>query len=446
MKPVPSADEKDVAPGLAWLLGRVNYERLGLPDSRTLRLDRTRQLAGAMGDPQNRLRIVHVGGTNGKGSTASAIAEILRETGSRVGLHTSPHLVRLNERFVVDGQAIADDALSALLDATRRQVEELERRTPGQPPLTFFEITAAMVFEHFARSRCDFAVVEVGMGGRLDATNIVDPEVSVVTNVGLDHQRSLGLTVTAIAREKAGIVKPGRPVVSAATQPEVVAVLRAAADRARADLRLLGTDFRLRPDGDRFVFEDGSGAVAKLALRHRSDEQVANQACALMAALTVCGEGTSLPSAKRLSAALDRYALPGRGELMGEGVPVILDGAHNGPAVAALSRRIRAEHAGRRPKILVFGCSADKDWATLLDALLPWCDRIVCTAVADNRRALDPQAAARHLADRGFRDVSAMDDPRQALHQARHDAGASGLVVVAGSLYLVGAVRGECGP
>ena len=204
---------------------RVNYEQRS-PKPSDLKLDRMRALLARLGDPQQYLRIVHVAGSKGKGSTSAMLAAILRRAGYRTGLYTSPHLCRVEERIQVDGAAISAEELAVLMEDLRPAVEALDARRPaGTAGVTFFEIATALGLLHFIRRRVEAAVLEVGLGGRFDATNVCSPLVAVLTSISYDHQQQLGNTLASIAREKAGIVKPGRPTVSGVRAPEARAVI-----------------------------------------------------------------------------------------------------------------------------------------------------------------------------------------------------------------------------
>src|SRR5262245_2425150 len=227
---------------LAFWYGRVNYERQAAQPG-DLKLDRMRALLHRLGDPHDRLRTVHVAGSKGKGSTCAMLASVLRAAGYRTGLFTSPHLVDVRERIQIDGELIAEGELAALMEEIRPAAEALEAE--GQPP-TFFEVGTALGFLHFRRQRCDVAVVEVGLGGRFDSTNVLTPLVSVVTSISLDHTAILGDQVEKIAFEKAGIIKAGVPVVSGVTDPAAQEVIRRVAAERGAPLTQLGTDFHYR--------------------------------------------------------------------------------------------------------------------------------------------------------------------------------------------------------
>ena len=361
-------------------------------------LARPRRVARALGHPQDAFRAIHVAGTNGKGSTAALIESALRAAGVRTGLYTSPHLVRFTERIAVAGREIARADIV-------RAVDEVERAAAGEP-LTFFEIATLAAFQHFREQSVEVAVVEVGLGGRLDATNLLPaPLACVLCSLALDHQSYLGGDLKSIAAEKAGIIKPGCPVVAALPEdPAAAQVITERAAAVGAPLRFLGRDFDARdvpPLALAGAHQRHNGALAK-------------------AALEAAGLGVS-PDA--LARGFREVRWPGRLERLGD---VLLDCAHNPDAAAALALTLV------EPPSLVFGALADKDAAGMLAALAPKAARIWLTA-PPSPRAADPAALAAL-----WPGARVEPDPAAALAAAR---ARGGTVLVTGSTYLVGAVR-----
>jgi dihydrofolate synthase/folylpolyglutamate synthase len=391
-----------------------------------LGLDTPRRLLADLGDPQSAYPAVHVAGTNGKGSTCVLLEAVLRAAGRAVGRYTSPHLEDFRERIAVDGRPITD----AELVRHAARVHEAARRL--DLPVTYFEAATALAFLHFAGAPVDAAVVEVGLGGRLDATNVLSPQVSVITNVTLEHTKHLGDTVTAVAGEKAGIVKPGVPVVTAA-RGEALEVVRAAAARHGAPLFVLGEDFAI-PDGEPFAYDGPGGPLDGVALGLAGRHQHENAALALAAAaLFLDGhlpEGTA--------AALAGARWPGRLEPVAAAAPVLLDCAHNGAAARTLAAHLAETPGG--PLWLVLGVLADKDFDPIAEALCPLAARVILTAPDTPRRGdLAAQAAA---ARRHARDVAVVEGVAAAVDLAvREAAAAGGSVVVTGSIYTVGETR-----
>ncbi len=386
-------------------------------------LERMERALEALGHPERGYPVLHVGGTNGKGSTCAMAAAALSEAGHAVGLYTSPHLVRFNERIQVRGVEIDDGALAATVDEIRRACPWHEAGEEGDR-LTYFEFATLAGLVHFARAGVDVAVVEVGLGGRFDATTAVAPEVTAVARIGLDHTQLLGDTVEQIAFEKAGIFKAGVPAVVHAHQPPgALEILRAEATRRRAPLVLAAAGWD-GPVALRGPHQRGNAALAAAALRE------------LARAGVPVGE-------EAIARGIAKARWPGRLE---EVAGVLLDGAHNPDGAAALAASLRVLHSGR-PVELVFGVLADKDHAGMLRALVPVARRlhVVAPATPRARATADVLAHARALG--ASADVHA--DVAEALACARRAAADGALVCVAGSLYLVGEARamlGEAGP
>jgi dihydrofolate synthase / folylpolyglutamate synthase len=378
-------------------------------------LERMQRALDALGRPERGYAILHVGGTNGKGSACAMAAAALAAAGHRVGLYTSPHLARFNERIQVDGAEIADEALAARVDAVRRVCPWHDADGEGDR-LTYFEFATLAALLHFAEAAVDVAVVEVGLGGRFDATNAIVPRVTAIARIGLDHTQLLGDTVEAVAFEKAGIFKPGVPAIVHALQPP------GALDVLRREAARRGAPFAVAP-------ADVAGPVALLGPHQRAN---AGLAAAALGALDEAGVAVP-PAAVAAGIASARW--PGRLE---ELAGVLLDGAHNPQGAAALAAALPALRPGR-PVELVFGVLADKDHAGMLSALAPAVRRLHLVAPASPRA----RPAAELLALAAARGVAAdvHGDVASALACARAAAWDAGTVCVAGSLYLVGEAR-----
>lgn len=389
-------------------------------------LETIRGMLGALGNPERRFRVVHVGGTNGKGSVSAMIASALRAAGHRTGLYTSPHLVRFHERIQVDGVDIAGGDLARAMARIRPALDAF-------PEATYFEVATALALQHFADAGVEVAVLEVGLGGRLDATNVIaSPLVTVVTNVTLEHTEVLGDTVEAIAREKGGIVKPGVPLVTGATGP-ALQELRAIADAQKTPVLALGEDFVPQPIGA----DDAGQALEVHGLRELGEVRVpllgahqAENAALALAALDACdAAGVRVPpDAVRAGLAATRW----RGRLERRG-RVLLDGAHNPAGAVALAQFLKDR--GIRP-VLVFGALADKDWRAMIEVLAPHARDAIATR-PPSPRALDPMEAARAFSQSGIFGM-VVEDVGHALRTAEGIAGPDGTVLVTGSLYLVG--------
>ena len=389
-----------------------------------LKLERVRAALDRLGHPERALPAIHVAGTNGKGSVAALCESVLRAAGHRTGLYTSPHLVDLVERIRAGGATIPRGTVVELVD-------ELRGRLAGLG-LTHFEFVTVLAFVWFARIGVDVAVVEVGLGGRLDATNVVPSQVSVVTPVAMDHEAHLGTDLATIAAEKAGIVKPGVPVCLGPQPPEAAAVLRRTAAQVGAPLLQAGVDGRL--DGD--VFEGGGVRWDGLSVRLAGGFQRDNAEVTLLALASVRERWPCPPAAVR--AGLAGVQWPGRLAVLEGTPPVVLDGAHNPAAAAAAAAELPALLRGR-PTTLVFAVMADKAWVDVLAPLRALATRAIVTSVG--ARAVRPETLAAALAP----DLPCLvePDPRQAVRRAMDGAGADGIVLVAGSLFLVGAAYAE---
>ena len=433
------------ADAVAYLQSRINYEVVGLPDASDLRLGRMSSLLARLGDPHRRYQVVHVAGTKGKGSTATMIAELLRATGARVGLHLSPHFDRIEERMRVDGESPTPERFASTIKSVSEAAEALDRiRTTGEANLTFFEITVAAALEHFARSKVDWAVVEVGVGGRLDATNVVAPAVSVISEIGLDHTKTLGETIAAIAAEKAGIIKPGTPALTSATHPEAVEVIERYSAENDAPLYRLGRDFRYEYqsrgwDGSHVVVETGK-ELRQFDWRLLGAHQARNAALA-WAAFDVVAEKFRLESPP--ADTLKDLRMPGRLEVIQrEPFIVILDVAHNEPSAVALAEFLRMVKKGAGPRVLIFAASRDKNWPAMLERLVDQFDMIVATQYRQNARAAPVTQLVERLGRLGVIPIVTVG-PQEAWAAALKQVAGyrEGLICVAGSFFLAAEIR-----
>jgi dihydrofolate synthase/folylpolyglutamate synthase len=388
-----------------------------------------------LGEPQRRLRFAHVAGTNGKGSVCAMLEGVLRAAGLKTGLYTSPHLTDFRERIQVRGRWLPVSRLSPLISRVRRAAEGI--------PLTFFEFATVMALEEFARRGVEAAVLEVGMGGRLDATNIVSPEVCVITNVSREHTEHLGRTVRLIAAEKAGIIKPNVPVVTAA-RGAALEVIEARSRELGAPLLRLGRDFgcRARHDGG----QEGSQVIDYHGLGRRlrgvrlglaGHHQAANAALALAAAEIIAERlGRPLPE-EAVRRGLAEVSWPGRLERLGSAPLLLLDGAHNPAGARALAAYLSGIE-GRL--ILVVGMLRNKDSAAMLRALLPLAERLIACAPKSDR-ALPAAEIAAQAERLGMAAVEVVPEVGRAVFKALELAKPDGTLCVCGSLYTVGEAR-----
>lgn len=395
-----------------------------------LRLDRMDRALALFDHPERQFPSLHIAGTNGKGSTSAMLYSILSEAGYRTALYTSPHLVSFTERIRIGKDEITTEDVVAL-------AEELWRRTEAADvPLTFFEFVTAMAFIHFARRQVDVAVVEVGLGGRLDATNVVTPLVSAITTVSKDHEAYLGPDEISIGREKGGIIKPGIPVVCGNVSPAVAQLLRNIALERAAPAYFLGVDFgfSLKNEG-LFDYTGLKQHYSNIELALRGRHQRANTSVALAALELVCDRFPV--SEKSLRQGLRTVSWPGRLEVMLERPTVILDGAHNPEGVRALVDEMNQFRQGRKIKLL-FATMADKEWEIMLRELEKTADEVIFTRVKMERSANPDQLAQSLTESIPHREI---DDSRIALQTLLSETGPEEIILVAGSLYLLGEVR-----
>jgi len=395
-----------------------------------LKLDRVAAGLAALGDPQRQLRCFHVAGTNGKGSVVAYLNEVLGAAGYRVGRYTSPHLVELTERIQVDGLEISREEVVALGDEIRRRV--LDRGIE----LTFFEIVTAMGFLHFARAGVDFVALEVGLGGRLDATNLVDPTVAIITSVGIDHTRFLGSSLAQIAAEKAGIAKPGRPLVVGPMAGEAAEVIDRIALGVGAPIYRAHREFRWEVDADqRLSFEGLGWSLRDVDVGLDGAHQRDNAAVAIAALAAVRADVPVDETALRRG--LAGVLWPGRLQTVSELPRTIVDGAHNVDAMRALASELaRTAVTGARTHVL-FAAMGDKEWPAMIQILAPHCASAVVTEVLPERAAPVERMKDAFAA---YCPASVERDPARAFAMVRAAAGVADRVLVTGSLFLVGAV------
>ncbi len=405
-------------------------------------LEPIQAILASLGNPERRYPSAIVAGTNGKGSTSAMLAAILQRAGYRTGLYSSPHLVRVNERIRINGAELSDDDFAAAFTAVHRAVEQLihAQALPHRP--SFFEYLTATAFQHFARASVDFAVLEVGMGGRLDATNVTDASVAVITNVDLDHQEFLGKTLAAIAGEKAGVIKPGRVVVSGCEHPEVRSVIQRKCHEAGADLiETVGLEaasnlFHL--DG-RYGFDmqmDGC-ALTGFTLRMAGKFQVKNAIAAAASARQLAQAGFRI-TPESIREGLRTASWPGRLEAIRQRPLILLDGAHNPAAAREVAEFVHRHLAGRKLR-LVYASMRDKDIGEISRILFPLAHSIFLTRTEVERAALPEAILA--LAPSGRRQTVIEPDPVRALEQAIYSTLPEDVILVAGSLFLVGAIK-----
>jgi len=418
----------------------------------TYDLRRVEELLAALGNPHRKARSVHIAGTKGKGSTAAMVASVLATAGYTTGLNTSPHLHTVNERIRVDGRLISNDEIVSLVERLKPEVEAVNQRaTYGK--LTTFELLTVLAFAYFELKGVDFQVLEVGMGGRLDATNVIAPEVCIITTISFDHTPALGHTLSEIAAEKAGIIKPGSIVVSSPQSDEAARVIEKTCSGYGVPLVRVGSDVTWQSlgfdlDGQRFRIKGRLGGY-ELSIPLLGHHQLDNAAAAV-AALEVLAERGFNISRESITRGLERVSWPGRFQILARHPLVVVDGAHNPDSARKLRQALEQYFglsAGRTKKVrsdsapgyfdravLIMGASSDKDVASVVSELFPLFDRVIVTR-SHHPRAMAPGLLKAEFTRHGI-EVEVVDDVGAAVSLAL--AGDSDLICIAGSLFVVG--------
>ena len=440
---------------IAYLDSFINLERSAQTAAAraVISLDSVRTLAQRMGNPQRAFRTLHVAGTKGKGSTCAFAASILTAAGLRVGLYSSPHLQDIRERISCNGVLITEADFARLLTAAHPVLEELRQAPPGERRPTYFEILTHLAFAWFAEQRVDCAVIEVGLGGRLDATNIVEPVACAITSISYDHMAILGSTLTEIAGEKAGIIKPNVPVVIAPQCDEALRAIVARAQAAGAPMERVGMELRAEQLADsaveagsswphlraRVTLPGGRQLAATLGLH--GPFQIENWAVAVRLADLLCqnAQGRPIPEAA-VEQGSRNVVWPGRLEEVPATPRLVLDGAHNDYSLKLVCNELLAR-PWSRPFVVLFACARDKDHVAMLKNLAAATPDAVVFTHSGNVRGREPAELADAWKTFSPRSAHVSSDAETGLQQARTLAGAQGLVLVTGSLYLVGAVK-----
>ena len=400
-----------------------------------LGLSRIERLTELLGHPERRYRTVHVTGTNGKGSVSAMTAAILTESGFRTGLYTSPHLTSYTERFVIDGEQASEADFAAAISAAKEAAEAMLAEGLEQP--TEFEVLTAAAFYYFTEKHVDYAVIEVGLGGLLDSTNVILPEVAVITNVAMEHADRCGGTLEGVAHHKAGIIKRGVPVVTAA-EGMTLDVLRQKAAEEGSEIFAYGEDFRAAAGAEGIDFSSKDGGAAHYALALGGAYQRKNAALAIRTAMLLAEKHRAVTH-ETIARALKSVAWPGRFERFAlEGVRIVVDGAHNPAGAAALRESLDATFAGEK-RVLLLGILEDKDYRAMLRTLVRADDCVVITP-PDSARAGDPENLAR-VAREITQEVEVVPAADAALSRALDWAAGRRVLCAAGSLYLIGGLR-----
>ena len=439
-KPFKTYDE-----AIKYLFNRTNYEqekhlRYNVD---TFNLKRMEHLLSLVGNPHTKVDTVHIAGTKGKGSTATMLARMLEANGYKVGLYTSPHVVDLHERIIVNSEMISRTAMLGLLNRIYKAVETVSKTSAP----TFFEIMTAIAFMHFADSKADVAVIETGMGGRLDSTNVIKPKVVGITNLSFDHQKQLGNTIGEIAKEKAGIFKPGVPIVTVQQDPDAMRVLKAQAAAVKAPFSVTGVDIDF---SHRFETSSEHGPHNRVCLTTPTSKfehlrvpllgihQAINCGLALAMLDKLKGCGFDIDNDKSI-AGLAKVKLPGRMEMICEDPRILIDGAHNAASIRALMHAI-GQSIPYDSMIVIFGCNEDKDAKGMLQELQFGADKVVFTR-SNSAKAKSPDELVEMYAAISGKMCQSAPAIGEALRLAKSAVDKEDLICITGSFYLIGQAK-----
>lgn len=441
----PASSITNYTTATKWLYEHVDYERMRLVkyDDATFSLDRMRQLLELLGNPHEELKCVHIAGTKGKGSTCAMVSSMLQGCGYTVGQFTSPHLIDLRERIVIDGTMISyNDCAEAF-----KAIAAVEDKLDAGPP-TFFEILTAAALKYFADQAVDVAVLETGLGGRLDCTNVVTPLVTAITSISYDHMNLLGSELAEIAREKAGIFKPGVPALSIKQEDEAAAALNEMADQVGAPLEYTGdqVEFSYRFEANkelgphcRVCINTDTSKFEHLAVPLRGEHQAHNCGLALSILDKLKHHGFHFEEQKLIEG-LASTNLPGRMEQVHDKPRVIIDGAHNAASLQALIKSMGA-HIQYDSLVMVFGCGADKDVKGMLEQVALGADKVIFTKARLNPRAMEQEDLLARFTDVSGKMAQLAPNLPDALKLAARAVSREDLIIVTGSFYLAGEAR-----
>ncbi len=426
-------------------LPNMEKQRPGASVSEHLKLDRMRALMQKLGDPQNAVPCVHVAGSKGKGSMVEMLAAALGGCGYAVGIYTSPHLVDVRERIRIGSVPISESSFTSTFNSVIAAASEIEGEFGSA---SYFEVMTAMSFLHFKEQAVDISVIEVGLGGRLDATNIVNPALTCVTQIQLEHTHILGSTLAEVAREKAGIFKPDVPAMTVPQDDEALASLREIAEQIGAPFYVLGDDieFNQRFEADpnlgphvRVGLMTERGEYEHIAVPLPGEHQAHNCGLALAALDRLKMLGFDTPEV-RVSDGLAQTPRMGRAEVVWQQPTTVVDGAHTQDSVGALVRAIGA-HSRYDSMVVVFGCSVDKDIDGLLEEISRGADKIIFTKAADNPRAVDPEMLRSRYTELTGKMAEVKEDVREAINTAARAVSKDDIILVTGSFYVAGEAK-----
>ena len=430
---------------LRWLFTHTDYEQMQRVryNSDTFSLDRMNRLLKRLNSPHEKLRAVHIAGTKGKGSTAMMLAKMLATCGYKVGLYTSPHICDIRERITINGEMVSQASLMRLIAKAKPHIERMADDRP-----TFFEIFTALAFCHFVENKVEIAVVETGLGGRLDSTNVLKPAVCGLTSISLDHMHQLGSSIGEIAAEKAGIFKRDIPAVSVPQVPEAKRALKRAAKEAKTQLMFTGDEIEFsyrvessRRDGchTRICLTTPRSRFEHLPVPVLGEHQALNCGLALALLDQLKSQGMEIDDSRAIQG-LSQVYLPGRMEMLRADPRILVDGAHNAASVQALMRAI-AQHIPYDSMIMVFGCAADKDIKGMMEQVATGADKVIFTAVQSSPRAADPKDLAEVYEELTGRVAQVAGTLKEALAVAQSAVTREDIICITGSFYLVGEAK-----
>ena len=429
----------------AYLCQRTDYEKEKPPrySSETFSLARMEKVLSSLGNPHKKIKTVHIAGTKGKGSTATMLANMLEANGYKVGLYTSPHVIHLHERIAVDSQMISDHEMLGLLNRAYAPIEKLAKT---EPP-SFFEVMTALAFMYFADNKVDIAVIETGLGGRLDSTNVIMPEVIGITNLSIDHQAQLGNTLSSIAKEKAGVFKVGVPVITVQQHPDAMKVLKAQADAAKAPLCVTGKDidfsFRFETSREhgphnRICLSTPTSKFEHLRVPLHGRHQAINCGLALGILDKLKAKGYEIDNEKAITG-LEKVSLAGRMEMISANPRIMIDGAHNAASIEALMQAI-GQSIPYDSMVVIFGCNEDKDVRGMLHQLQYGADKVVFTR-SNSSKAMPPENLAELYNEMCGKMCQHAPSLGEAFLLAKSAVSGEDLICITGSFYLIGQAK-----
>ena len=430
---------------IKYLYARTDYEKQEYLryNITTFNLNRMKKLLSLLGNPHKKIPAAHIAGTKGKGSTATMLAKMLEANGYKVGLYTSPHVVHLHERIVVNSEMISDSEMLGLLNRIYAPVEKVAKTDPP----TFFEIMTALAFMHFVDVKADIAVIETGMGGRLDSTNVIKPEVVGITSLSIDHQRQLGNTIDSIAKEKAGIFKPGVPIITVQQHPEAMRVLKSQAAAVKAPMSVTGKDIDFsyrfetsRENGPhmRICLTTPTSKFEHLRVPLQGRHQAINCGLALAMLDKLKESGYEIDNDKAING-LHSVSLKGRMEMICNDPRIIIDGAHNAASIEALIYAI-GQNIPYDSMVVIFGCNSDKDIRGMLHQLQYGADKVIFTR-SNSVKAMSPQELADIYTEICGKMCQTAAGLEEALRLAKSAVGKEDLICITGSFYLIGQAK-----